>query len=105
MATSRKNRNPEPEAVEPEVAESQDEATEPATESEQDETKARSAAYAAAERRLREAHKDEFEGYKKEELETRGLTYTRRLTADERAAKEAREKLEQIPEEMRAAAR
>lgn len=45
----------------------------------------RNKAYSNAERRLREAHPDEFQTLLKEETEAMGLTYVRRLTAEERA--------------------
>lgn len=42
-------------------------------------------AYQAAESRLRKAHTDEFEQYREEECKARGVEYTRRLTAREKA--------------------
>lgn len=50
------------------------------------------AARRAAERRLIEAHEDEFRGYMEEEFSVRGLTYKPRLSAQEREEREALER-------------
>lgn len=50
--------------------------------------RSKSAARNAAEKRLRDAHKDEFQGYMKEEHEARGLEYKPRLSKEERARAE-----------------
>lgn len=50
------------------------------------------AARRAAERRLMEAHEDEFRGYMEEEFSVRGLTYKPRLTAQEREERDALER-------------
>lgn len=50
------------------------------------------AARRAAERRLMEAHEDEFRGYMEEEFSVRGLTYKPRLTAQEREERDAQER-------------
>lgn len=55
------------------------------------------AAYAAAESRLRKAHPEEFEQYREEECAARGVAYTRRLSAKERAAIQMAALLEQYP--------
>lgn len=52
------------------------------------------AASAAAGERLRLAHRDEYEGYLKEERESRGLTYVRALTPEERAERDRLRRIE-----------
>lgn len=51
------------------------------------------AASAAAHERLRQAHREEFEGYLKEERESRGLEYVRALTAEEKLEKAKADRL------------
>jgi len=51
-----------------------------------DAAKNRSAAYSAAEKRLREAHADEFHQYMAEECIKVGVDYVRKLTPQEKAA-------------------
>ena len=48
----------------------------------------RNAATSAATARLRKQYASEYDEYRREEFESRGLTYRRRLTADERAAEQ-----------------
>lgn len=50
------------------------------------------AARNAADRRLREAHLEEFADIMHAEFEARGLTWNRRATSEERARREAQEK-------------
>jgi transketolase len=50
------------------------------------------AAYTAAEKALKEAHKDEFEALLQAEYDKAGVKRVKRLTAEERAAKVAEEK-------------
>jgi hypothetical protein len=51
-----------------------------------DDATKKSQARTAAEKRLREAHADEFHGYMEQEYKQVGLTYERRLTPAEKAA-------------------
>jgi hypothetical protein len=67
------------------------------SENEKDEKKDRqsrqNAAYTKASARLREAHREEFDGYLGEEYEAVGLTYRRRATAEEREQKAREERM------------
>lgn len=62
--------------------------TKPKTTTPDSEDKKKSAAYTAATTTLREAHREEFVDYLKKEYADRGLTYTPRKTARERAAED-----------------
>ncbi len=55
--------------------------------------KRQNAAYSRASTRLRQAHRDEFDGYLAEEYAARGMVYRRRLTPEERAEAEKQERL------------
>jgi hypothetical protein len=53
--------------------------------------------YSAAEKRLREEYKDRFDALVQEEAAKRGVTYQRRLTADEKAEQELQRLLAEHP--------
>jgi hypothetical protein len=65
---------------------------------ENDEKKLKAQAYGAAEARLRKAHPEEFEQYRAEEYAARGLTYTRRATAREKAEAQIKALLAEYPD-------
>lgn len=52
---------------------------------------------AAAEKRLREAHREEFDALVQQEAESRGVTYQRRLTDEEKAEQKLRQLLAEHP--------
>lgn len=54
-------------------------------------------AYGAATQRLREAHKDEFQNYMKDEASKLGLDWSPRKTAEDRAREELRATLAKYP--------
>lgn len=54
-------------------------------------------AYSSATSRLREAHKEEFDGFYQEEAEARGVEYTPRPTAEQKAEAELASLLEKFP--------
>lgn len=54
-------------------------------------------AVAAAEKRLREAHREEFDGFVQQEAANRGVTYQRRLTDEEKAEQKLNELLAAHP--------
>lgn len=56
-----------------------------------------SKAYSEATTKLREAHRDEFNGYVQEAMAKRGITWTPRLTDEQKAMLTIRELLEQYP--------
>lgn len=56
------------------------------------------AARSAAARRLREAHPEEYRNLMVEEHEARGVKYTPRLTAEERASVEVQRLLREFPD-------
>lgn len=58
----------------------------------------RTKAYSAAIKRLREAHRDEFERYLADECAARGVEYKRRLSAEEKAEKTIETLLSEHPE-------
>jgi hypothetical protein len=54
-------------------------------------------AYSAATRRLREAHKDEFNGFMREEAKRLGVDWAPRLTPEQKAEQEFDRLLEEHP--------
>lgn len=66
--------------------------------------KEQQAARNAADRRLREAHPTEHEMFMEEEHALRGLTWKRRLPAEERAARKEEEARAKVAEKIRAMA-
>jgi cellobiose-specific phosphotransferase system component IIA len=64
---------------------------------EKSESALRREAVAAAERRLREAHREEFDGLVQQEAANRGVTYQRRLTDEEKALQKLRQLLNDHP--------
>jgi hypothetical protein len=69
----------------------------PATTEAKTESALRREAVAAAEKRLREAHRDEFDGYVQQEATSRGVTYKRRLTDEEKAEQQLNDLLAAHP--------
>jgi hypothetical protein len=57
----------------------------------------RAAAYAEAERKLRDACQDQFQVFYKEACEARGIAYKPRLTAEQKAAKQIEDLYEKFP--------
>lgn len=68
-----------------------------ATTKEPSDAQARRAAYTAATARVREAHRDEFNRYQQEELATRGIEWSPRLTDEEKALASMQETLRKYP--------
>lgn len=58
----------------------------------------------AADRRLREAHREEWEGYMREEYAKRDLVYRRQLTPEERAERDTQEKKRRAAQRIKAEA-
>lgn len=65
--------------------------------SDEDRDKIIRASYTAAQRRLREAHHDEFIGYQIEECEQRGLDWKPRETPEQKASSEFDRLLAEFP--------
>jgi len=62
------------------------------------EDKAKADAYNGADRRLRDAHRDELNGYIAEEFAKRNLTWKKRLTEAERVEKQIADLIEAHPD-------
>jgi hypothetical protein len=68
------------------------------TDEQKAEDKAKADAYNTADKRLRDAHRDELNGYIAEEFQRRNLTWKKRLTEAERAEKTLSDLLAAHPE-------
>jgi hypothetical protein len=74
-------------------------AVEPVTElSQQDRDRLMSQAYGVAQKRLREGHKDEFNGYYQEECASRGIEWTPRKSKQEQALDQIQDLLTEFPD-------